>query len=90
MKKEVPLRKLGKLQLMEMLADQEAEIGRLKKQIQQLEQQAEKRRILIERSGSIAQAALELNGVFEAAQRAADDYLANVQANADVQPEGIV
>lgn len=90
MKKEVPLRKLSKLQLMEMLADQEAEIGRLKKQIQQLEQQAEKRRILIERSGSIAQAALELNGVFEAAQRAADDYLANVQANADAQPEGIV
>jgi hypothetical protein len=35
-------------------------------------------KIDIEESGSIAEAALKINGVFEAAQAAADQYLDNI------------
>ena len=39
-----------------------------------------RRQIHLDSAGSIAQAALELNHVFEAAQAAADDYLASVRS----------
>ena len=39
----------------------------------------ESRRIELSKAGSIAEAALKLNGVFEAAQRAADQYLYNIR-----------
>lgn len=39
----------------------------------------ESRRIELSEAGSIAEAALKLNGVFEAAQRAADQYLYNIR-----------
>lgn len=38
------------------------------------------REIELEEAGSIAEAALRLNGVFEAAQRAAEQYLVNVRS----------
>jgi hypothetical protein len=37
------------------------------------------RQIALEESGSIAEAALRLNGIFEAAQKAADQYIYNLQ-----------
>ena len=45
-----------------------------------LSAQLQERQIHIENAGSIAQAALELNKVFEAAQAAADEYVASVLA----------
>ena len=45
-----------------------------------LSAQLQERQIHIENAGSIAQAALELNKVFEAAQAAADEYVASVRA----------
>lgn len=60
--------------------------GRLDKkdmQIQEyrdfMEKSRSSRRIELEHAGSIAEAALKLNGVFEAAQKAADQYLYNIQ-----------
>ena len=41
------------------------------------------RRLAIEEAGSIAEAALKLNGVFQAAQTAADDYLWQCRQRAD-------
>lgn len=41
------------------------------------------RELVIKESGSIAQAALSLNGIFDTAQRAADDYVNAVKAKAD-------
>ena len=41
------------------------------------------RRIELEKAGSIAEASLRLNGVFEAAQKAADQYLENIRQHAD-------
>ncbi len=45
-----------------------------------LEAERNKREIELQNAGSIAEAALRLNGVFEAAQQAADQYLESVRA----------
>lgn len=47
-----------------------------------LEEHRKRRRIELEEAGSIAEAALRLNGIFEAAQKAADQYLYNLQLSA--------
>ena len=43
------------------------------------------RRIELEEAGSIAEASLRLNGVFEAAQKAADQYLENLRRLSEEQ-----
>ena len=78
--KKNPLRKLNKLQLLELLAQQERELQALRKELDEKTAALEDRRIQIERAGSIAEASLRLNEVFEAAQRAADQYLESLKA----------
>ena len=73
------LKKLNKSELLELLTIQSAENERLKRQLEEVQQKLEDRTILIERSGSIAEAALRINEVFEAAQKAADQYLYNIE-----------
>ena len=51
----------------------------MQEQIAQLQKKLTQRRIAIANSGSIAEASLQLNQVFEAAQNAADQYLENIQ-----------
>lgn len=72
------LRKLSRMDLLEMLIEQSKEVDTLKIQVEQLTQQLESRRIIAQEAGSIAQAALQLNDVFNAAQQAADQYLENI------------
>ena len=48
-----------------------------------LEKLRQDRRIRMERSGSIAEAALQLSGIFEAAQSAADLYLENIRQRSE-------
>ena len=48
--------------------------------VQSLQQQLDERVLVMEEAGSIAQAAMELNGVFQASQRAADQYLESAEA----------
>ena len=47
----------------------------------ELRQQLSQRELKLQKAGSIAEAALSLNQVFEAAQQAADQYLQSVYAN---------
>ena len=75
-----PLRKLSKLQLLELLAQQEKELQALRKELAEKNAALEDRRIQIENAGSIAEAALKINEVFEAAQKAADQYLESLKA----------
>ena len=75
-----PLRKLNKLQLLELLAQQERELQALRKELEEKTAALEDRRIRIEQAGSIAEASMRLNEVFEAAQRAADQYLESLKA----------
>lgn len=53
--------------------------ARIKELETQMQAWLESRRIELEEAGSIAEAALRLNGVFEAAQKAADQYIYNLQ-----------
>lgn len=77
--KQNPLRKLSRLQLLELLAQQERELQELRAAVAEKDALLESRRIALEETGSIAEAALKLNEVFEAAQRAADQYLDNIR-----------
>ena len=69
------LRRLSRSELLEMLIAQTAENDQLKTRLAQAEAQLRDRRIAIDKAGSIAEAALQLNHVFEAADRAAQQYL---------------
>ncbi len=67
----------------ERLNQKDAMIAELKRTIEEMKAS---RLIELEEAGSIAEAALRLNGIFEAAQRAAEQYLMNVQRVAEALP----
>lgn len=73
------LKKLSREELLEMLLAQTKKVEELEAQLEKVKKQLEDKNIKVAKSGSIAEAALQLNGVFEAAQNAADQYLANIQ-----------
>lgn len=72
------LRRLSRSELLEMMILLTEENEKLKIRLEQAEAQLKDRRILIDQAGSIAEAALQLNNVFEAADRAVQQYLENV------------
>ncbi len=76
---EKELKKLTRMELLEMLIDQSREVERLKGELEDAKKALEEKRINIEKSGSIAEAALALSGIFEKAQEAADLYIANIK-----------
>ena len=76
---EKELRRLSRMDLLEMLLEQSKEVERLQQELAEARQQLEERRIMTEEAGSIAEAALRINRVFEAAQEAADQYLENIR-----------
>lgn len=73
------LKKLSRAELLEMLIAQSRENASLKEQLNQAEEKLKDRQILTDNAGSIAEAALQLNGVFEAAQASAAQYLENIE-----------
>lgn len=81
------LKKLSRAELLELLLQQSKEIECLQAQLQRAREILSSREIRLQTAGSIAEAALALNGVFEAAQRAADQYLENVRRLAEEQCE---
>ncbi len=81
------LRKLSRLDLLELLLRQMEENERLRNELEQARKQLDSRTILIDNAGSIAQAALQVSRVFEAAQLAADVYLENVRRMTRETPE---
>ena len=81
------LRRLSRSELLEMLIAQTEENDRLKIRLEQAEAQLRDRRIAIDKAGSLAEAALALNGVFQAAEAAAQQYLENIQRISGQQNE---
>lgn len=73
------LKRLGRTELLEMLLDELEENERLKAELEAAKEELNSREIKINNAGSLADAALHLNGVFEAAQAAADQYLENIR-----------
>lgn len=77
--KENKLNKIGKKELLETLIAQQKRIEELETELEKTNKKLESKKIAIEEAGSIAKAALELNKIFEVAQKSADDYLENVK-----------
>ena len=77
------IRHLGKTDLLKIVRDQEAELEQSRAQIEELNKSLADKATHLEKCGSIAEASLELNGVFQAAQEAADQYLAEIKEKAD-------
>ncbi|SDB02565.1 hypothetical protein SAMN02910293_00150 [Streptococcus henryi] len=73
------LRKLRRSDLFELLVSQAEKIESLEAKVSDLEKQLEDKTLLIEKAGSIAEASLQINKIFETAQAAADQYLANIE-----------
>lgn len=76
---EQELKKLRKGDLLEILLDLSKENEVLRAQLDKARSQLTSRTIAVEKSGSLAEAALRINGVFEAAQAACDQYTQNLQ-----------
>ena len=80
---EKELRKLNRYQLLELLMIQTQRAEELQTKLDELEARVSEREIRMATIGSIAEASLQLGGVFESAQRAADLYLEAAQKQAD-------
>ena len=73
------LRKLSRADLIAMMLELAKENQQLREDLEKAQQSLESRRISIEKAGSLADAALQLNGVFEAAEDACSQYARNLQ-----------
>ena len=74
------LRKLRRGDLLEILVEVSEENDRLKAENAELKAKLEEKVILLNKAGSIAEASLRINNVFEAVQQAADQYLASIKS----------
>jgi len=72
------LKRMSRAELLELLIEQMEENERLKAQLDEAQTRLNERDIIMQRAGSIAKAALELNRVFEAADAAARQYVESV------------
>ena len=75
---ENELRKLSRSNLLQMLLDQSKELEALKQKFAAAEAALRDKQIIIDEAGSIAEASLQLNGVFAAAQAACQHYTDNI------------
>lgn len=73
------LRHLSRGDLLEMLLELSRENEKLAREAVALRRELEERNIALAECGSLAEASLKLNGVFEAAQAACDEYTRNIQ-----------
>ena len=73
------LRKLKRTELIELMLMQSRELDEQRARRQKLEEQLEGRELKLREAGSIAEAAMEVNHVFAAAQSAANQYLENIK-----------
>ena len=76
---EKELKRLTRADLLEMLIAQSEELRQVKERLKTAEAALANRVIEIDNAGSIAEASLRLNGVFEAAQAACEQYTENIR-----------
>ena len=73
------LKRLSRSELLEMLIAQMKENEALQSRLELAEAQLNDRQIAVEKAGTLAEASLSLNGVFLAAEAAAQQYLENIE-----------
>lgn len=76
---EKDLKKMSRTELLEILVEQGEQMEALQTRLAEAEKALYDKRLTISNVGSIAEASLRLNGVFEAAENAAKQYIENVQ-----------
>ncbi len=81
--KKNPLKKLKRQELLELLLEQTKRAEALEEELKKKNEELKNKKIALEESGSIAEAALRLNSVFEAAEKAAEQYLQNIKEKAE-------
>lgn len=79
------LKKLSRADLLEMLIEQSEEVEKLRALLAEAEEKLGQREVILHEAGSIAEASLQLNGIFEAAQSASKQYLESIQLYSDYQ-----
>ncbi len=84
---EKELKKMSRSELLELLLDQAETNKLLQKELDELREKLNQREIAISNSGSIAEASLKLNGVFDAAENAVQQYIENVKLQFSQQEE---
>ena len=72
---EKELRKLNRYQLLELLIFQTKRADELQRKLDELEEKNREQKLQLSKLGSIADASMQLSGVFQSAQKAADLYL---------------
>lgn len=77
--KEKDLRRLGRKQLLELLLAQTERADALEAELEKAKEALAERKLIEMESGTVADASMKLNGVFEAAQAAADQYIENIR-----------
>lgn len=76
---ERELKKLSRAELLELLLSQTREVENLRKKLQATEDEMNDRNLRILEAGDLAHAVLQVNGVMQAAQAAAQQYLDNIK-----------
>ena len=74
------LKKIKRKDLLELLLAQTNRIRELEEENIKLQNELNNRKIKIDESGTLAEAALKLNNLFENAEKAIDDYFYNLEA----------
>lgn len=76
---EQELQRLSRKDLLEMMIAQERELESLRAELKEAQTALKSREIAIDEAGSIAIAALQLNGIFEIAQASCQQYVENIK-----------
>lgn len=81
------LRKLNRVELQDLIQEQNAVIEKLQLRVEELQDQLADRTVKIEQAGTLADAAVQISGVLEAAQKAAEQYLENIRVMSERQQD---
>lgn len=85
--KQKDVKKMSRKDLLELLVVQSKKIDELELELEQTKTLLNSKQIMISEAGSIAEASLRLNKIFELAQQAADQYLDNIKTINDKKKE---
>lgn len=81
------LRKASRTELLKLLVEEKKINETLQEQIRQMQLQLENRQLRMNQAGSLAEAALKLSGIFDAAESACQYYTENIRSLSGRQEE---
>ncbi len=84
---ERQLRKASRPELLKMLQQSRQENDDLRQRLEQTQSQLQSRQLAVDQSGTLADAALKLSGIFEAAESACQYYTENIRTLSGRQEE---